>query len=145
LLTHRGHVALHLFSWPLVGFARCASEGEEQAALYNMACAYAALQQRDSALACLEGAFEAGLADFSAVQSDSDLVPIRGPELDKLLAKCASDAAGPCMHILVIAVAAWVCSRSVIFAVHAGMTAGWQRCSRNAKMTREGHGLAGEI
>lgn len=68
---------------------RCPSEGEEQAALYNMACAYAALSQRDSALACLEGAFEAGMSDFAAVRSDSDLATVRGPELDKLLSKCA--------------------------------------------------------
>ena len=33
---------------------RCASEAEEQSALYNMACAYAALGKRDSALTCLE-------------------------------------------------------------------------------------------
>jgi hypothetical protein len=66
---------------------RCASEGEEQAALYNMACAYAALRQRDSALACLEGALEAGLADYAAVRSDPDLDAVRGPQLDKLLAK----------------------------------------------------------
>ena len=68
---------------------RCPSEGEELAALYNMACAYAALSQRDSALACLEGAFEAGMSDFAAVRSDSDLATVRGPELDKLLSKCA--------------------------------------------------------
>lgn len=67
---------------------RCASEGEEQAALYNMACAYAALRQRDSALTCLEGAFEAGLSDYEAVRSDPDLDAVRGPELDKLLSKC---------------------------------------------------------
>lgn len=67
---------------------RCPSDGEEQAALYNMACAYAALRQRDSALACLEGAFEAGLSDFAAVRSDPDLDAVRGPEMDKLLSKC---------------------------------------------------------
>ncbi|EIE23963.1 hypothetical protein COCSUDRAFT_62492 [Coccomyxa subellipsoidea C-169] len=66
---------------------RCPSEGEEQAALYNMACAYAALRQRDSALACLEGAFEAGLSDFAAVRSDPDLSAVRGQDLDKLLSK----------------------------------------------------------
>lgn len=53
-----------------------------------MACAYAALRQRDSALACLEGAFEAGLSDFAAVRSDSDLSAVRGQDLDKLLSKC---------------------------------------------------------
>lgn len=33
---------------------RCASDAEEQSALYNMACAYAAMAQRESALTCLE-------------------------------------------------------------------------------------------
>ena len=33
---------------------RCASDAEEQSALYNMACAYAAMGQKDSALTCLE-------------------------------------------------------------------------------------------
>ena len=66
---------------------RCASEGEEQAALYNMACAYAALRRRESALVCLEGAFEAGLSDYAAVSSDPDLDAVRGPELDKLVSK----------------------------------------------------------
>lgn len=67
---------------------RCASEGEEQAALYNMACAYAALRQLESALTCLEGAFEAGLSDYAAVRTDADLDAVRGPELDKLMSKC---------------------------------------------------------
>lgn len=40
---------------------RCPSEEEEQAPLYNMACAHTALRQMESALTCLEGAFEAGL------------------------------------------------------------------------------------
>ena len=66
---------------------RCASNGEEQAALYNMACAYAALRQQDSALACLEGAFEAGLTDYATVRSDPDLSAIPRPELEKLLGK----------------------------------------------------------
>lgn len=52
-----------------------------------MACAYAALRQRDSALACLEGALEAGLSDCGAIRSDPDLAPVQGPELEKLLGK----------------------------------------------------------
>ena len=52
-----------------------------------MACAYAALSQRDSALACLEGAFEAGLSDYATVRGDPDLDAVRGPEMDKLLGK----------------------------------------------------------
>ena len=66
---------------------RCASDGEKQAALYNMACAYAALQQKGSALVCLEGAFDSGFADFNTVRTDPDLDSIRGADLDKLLDK----------------------------------------------------------
>ena len=65
----------------------CPSEGEEHAALYNMACAYARLGQRGPALTCLEGLLEAGFDDFKSIRSDPDLAPVRGGELDQLLAK----------------------------------------------------------
>ena len=52
-----------------------------------MACAYAALRQKDSALACLEGALEAGLSDCAAIRSDPDLAPVQGLELENLLGK----------------------------------------------------------
>jgi tetratricopeptide (TPR) repeat protein len=38
----------------------CPSDAEENAALYNMACCYAQLQQRPAALACLEAILENG-------------------------------------------------------------------------------------
>lgn len=68
-------------------YCSCASEGEEIAALYNLACAYCALGQRDAALASLEGAIETGFKDFDALRSDPDLAPLRGPGLEILLAK----------------------------------------------------------
>lgn len=65
----------------------CASEGEEIAALYNLACAYAALRQSDAALAALEGAFEAGFQDYNTCRSDPDLRNLQGSKLDMLIAE----------------------------------------------------------
>jgi hypothetical protein len=38
----------------------CPSEGEENAALYNMACAYSQLKETQSAVTCIQGALENG-------------------------------------------------------------------------------------
>ncbi|GAB4821982.1 hypothetical protein N2152v2_009028 [Parachlorella kessleri] len=65
----------------------CPSEGEEHAALYNMACAYARLGQRGPTLTCLEGLLEAGFDDIKSIRSDADLALVRGEELDRLLSK----------------------------------------------------------
>ncbi|KAI7841388.1 hypothetical protein COHA_005006 [Chlorella ohadii] len=65
----------------------CASEGEENAALYNMACCWAAMGQRQSALTVLEALLENNFEDYASIRSDPDLAPVRGPELDKLLSK----------------------------------------------------------
>lgn len=65
----------------------CASEGEENAALYNMACAYASLGQVPAALTCLEGLLENGFEDYEGMRRDPDLAPLRGPQLDALLNK----------------------------------------------------------
>ena len=67
----------------------CPSDGEEQAALYNMACAYAQLKQSEAAITCLEAVLEAGFDDIAGVRADPDLDPIRGPALDSLMAKYA--------------------------------------------------------
>ena len=69
----------------LCHFYSCASEGEEMAALYNLACAYSALGQREAALAALEGAFEAGFEDYKTCRSDPDLSILQGPGLEKLI------------------------------------------------------------
>ncbi|KAL4458694.1 hypothetical protein ABPG75_013559 [Micractinium tetrahymenae] len=65
----------------------CASEGEENAALYNMACCWARLGQKQSALTVLEALLDNGFEDVQTVRSDPDLASLRGPELDKLLSK----------------------------------------------------------
>ena len=38
----------------------CPSTGEENSALYNMACAYAQLKQQQSALTCIQGVLDNG-------------------------------------------------------------------------------------
>jgi hypothetical protein len=63
----------------------CPSDGEEQAALYNMACSYARLGQRQAALTCLEAVLESGFSDFESIRSDADLDALRGRELDDLV------------------------------------------------------------
>ncbi|CAG9465973.1 unnamed protein product [Pedinophyceae sp. YPF-701] len=64
----------------------CPSEGEEQAALYNMACAYCQMGPEEggpkveAALACLKGAVEAGFEDVRAMEQDADLAAaVRAP------------------------------------------------------------------
>lgn len=65
----------------------CASEGEENAALYNMACCWARLGEKQPALTVPEALMDNGFEDVQTIRSDPDLAPLRGPELDKLLSK----------------------------------------------------------
>lgn len=65
----------------------CPSDGEEQAALYNMACAYAQLNQSEAALTCLEAVLESGFEDIAGLRADPDLEPIRGAQFDNLISK----------------------------------------------------------
>lgn len=67
----------------------CPSEGEENAALYNMACAYCRMQppRIESALICLEAVLENGFDDVNAIRSDEDLLPLQGRALEDLLQK----------------------------------------------------------
>ena len=66
----------------------CPSEGEEQSALYNMACAYCKLGQVRAALTCLEGlVVDAGFEDADTIRNDPDLVMCQGAELEALLKK----------------------------------------------------------
>ena len=60
------------------------------AALYNLACAYAALGQKDAALASLEGAFEIGFQDYNACRTDPDLNILQGAPMDALIDKQTS-------------------------------------------------------
>eukprot|EP00879_Flechtneria_rotunda_P015356 GHRR01016053.1.p1 GENE.GHRR01016053.1~~GHRR01016053.1.p1 ORF type:complete len:179 (+),score=64.13 GHRR01016053.1:30-539(+) len=65
----------------------CPSDAEEHAVLYNMACCYAQLGQQEAALTCLESILESGFSDIQTLQSDPDLRPIRGQELQALINK----------------------------------------------------------
>ena len=65
----------------------CPSDGEEQAAMYNMACAYAQLRQTEAAITCLEAVLENGFEDMKGMRSDPDLQPAHGPAFDSLMAK----------------------------------------------------------
>ena len=66
----------------------CSSEGEEQAALYNMACCWGKLGASAAAITCLTSLLEdTEFDDFNAVRTDPDLSSVRGPELDALLSK----------------------------------------------------------
>lgn len=69
----------------------CASEGEEIAALYNLACAYASLGRIESALASLEGAFSAGFEDYATLRRDPDLKSLQGPGLETLIEQAGKD------------------------------------------------------
>jgi hypothetical protein len=63
-------------------------EFELQAANYNMACAYAQLNNVPEAVAALERAFDSGFDNFATVKSDPDLDPVKGtPEFSSLMAK----------------------------------------------------------
>ena len=74
----------------------CPSDAEEAACLYNMACAYAALGQKDSALTCLEAALAVdGAAEPTAAtaRGDPDLAPLAGAAFEAVLAKAAAGGA----------------------------------------------------
>eukprot|EP00878_Enallax_costatus_P005241 GHUV01005508.1.p1 GENE.GHUV01005508.1~~GHUV01005508.1.p1 ORF type:complete len:286 (+),score=95.50 GHUV01005508.1:161-1018(+) len=65
----------------------CPSDAEEHAALYNMACCYAQLGQKQAALTCLESVLETGFSDISTINADPDLKPVRGSELQAVINK----------------------------------------------------------
>lgn len=62
----------------------CPSNGEENAAMYNLACCYAQLGKLEAALTCLEGLND-DFENWDAMKSDPDLAPLRGPQLEKLV------------------------------------------------------------
>lgn len=78
----------------------CPSDGEEQAALYNMACAYAQLRQTESALTCLEAVLENGFEDMPGLRADPDLQPIHGSAFDSLMSKCGLRRLPPAVNPL---------------------------------------------
>lgn len=65
----------------------CPSEGEENAALYNMACAYSQLKETQSAVTCIQGALENGFDDFQTLRKDPDLANIQGGALEEVIGK----------------------------------------------------------
>ncbi|KAG2448823.1 hypothetical protein HYH02_006174 [Chlamydomonas schloesseri] len=71
----------------------CPSDAEEQAALYNMSCAYAQMGQRDACLTCLEAVLESGFEDYKTMRTDPDLAPVRGAAFDELLGRYDSPLA----------------------------------------------------
>ncbi|PNW77501.1 hypothetical protein CHLRE_10g439350v5 [Chlamydomonas reinhardtii] len=71
----------------------CPSDAEEQAALYNMSCAYAQMGQREACLTCLEAVLESGFEDYTTMRADPDLAPVRGPAFDQLLGRYDSPLA----------------------------------------------------
>ncbi|KAJ9528654.1 hypothetical protein QJQ45_020564 [Haematococcus lacustris] len=64
----------------------CPSDGEENACLYNMGCAWAKLGQKESALTCLEAVLDNGFEEYSTMAADPDLQAL-GPELQALIAR----------------------------------------------------------
>lgn len=65
----------------------CASEGEENAALYNMACCYCRLGQPPAAITCIEALLDNGFTDYDALTSDPDLAGLPHEELSQLISK----------------------------------------------------------
>jgi len=65
----------------------CPSEGEENAALYNMACCYAKMNKKEPAITCIDALLENGFEDYSSIRSDQDLAAVQGKELENVLSK----------------------------------------------------------
>jgi tetratricopeptide (TPR) repeat protein len=66
----------------------CASPGEENSALYNMACCWSRLGEMASGITCLEALLDNGFEDYQALRKDPDLAALRSnPDFDKLLSK----------------------------------------------------------
>mmetsp|Transcript_25654 Transcript_25654/g.48626 ORF Transcript_25654/g.48626 Transcript_25654/m.48626 type:complete len:230 (-) Transcript_25654:322-1011(-) len=66
----------------------CASNGEENAALYNIACSYAKMGNVAQGLQAISDCMENGFDDFDAIRSDPDLAPIRAsPDFEAIMGK----------------------------------------------------------
>lgn len=74
----------------------CPSEGEERAALYNMACSFSRLEEADSGITVLRGLLETGFDELDTLRTDEDLAFLRqSPEFDALLDSFDAGAGGP--------------------------------------------------
>lgn len=65
----------------------CPSETEERAAMYNIACCYAKMNEKASCLTFIKGLLECGFDDFEILKKDKDLEIVRGKELNELIAE----------------------------------------------------------
>lgn len=60
-------------------------EFELQAVHYNMACAYAQLNEIEESVTALKAAFENGFDNFATVKQDPDLEPVKGTSAFEVL------------------------------------------------------------
>jgi beta-lactamase regulating signal transducer with metallopeptidase domain/Flp pilus assembly protein TadD len=75
-----------------VAFQRAATEDyRKDAALYNAACSYSLIDDKENALKLLSQAIEAGWDDYDHIADDSDLDPVRS---DARFARVVNDARG---------------------------------------------------
>ena len=64
------------------------SDGEKQAALYNIACAHAVRGDVEKGLEAVAGCLEAGYEDVGTLRADADLAPLRSdPRFEGLIAR----------------------------------------------------------
>lgn len=63
----------------------CPSEGEENAALFNMACAWSQIGENASAMTCVEALLDNNFDDFNALRIDPDLSSLQGLQLEELI------------------------------------------------------------
>ena len=62
------------------------SDAEENAALYNMACAYSKMGTKAGALTCIEAILDNDFSDLETLRKDPDLEEARkGPDFEILL------------------------------------------------------------
>lgn len=66
----------------------CASEGEINAALYNMACCFAKMGRVEDGLQAMSDCMENGFDNYEAFKTDPDLQSLRqSPDFDKVIGK----------------------------------------------------------
>ena len=71
------------------------SDGEKQAALYNIACAYARLGDLEKGLEAVAGCLEAGYEEAATLRADPDLAPLRAdPRFEGLIARLVPAGGG---------------------------------------------------
>jgi hypothetical protein len=71
------------------------SDGEKQAALYNIACAQARLGDTRAALEAVAGCLEAGYEDVATLRADPDLAAVRAdPRFEGLIARLVPPKGG---------------------------------------------------